>query len=117
MEILYTLGVAVWSLTAGAFVLGLAGQVVKIAADTHVQTGVDESVRGRAFAFYDVVYNAAFILAAALGALVIPDDGYSRALYAFIATLYLLVGIYYVRACRATPAEVEAAARATSSAL
>ena len=97
---LYTLGVAVWSLAAGAFVLGLAGQVVKIAADTHVQRGIEESYRGRAFALYDVVYNAAFILAAALGALVVPDDGYSRPLYAFIALLYLGVAVAYVRASR-----------------
>ena len=100
VEMLYTLGVAVWSLAAGALVLGLAGQAVKIAADTHVQRGVEESFRGRAFALYDVVYNAAFILAAALGALVVPDDGYSRPLYAFIALLYLAVGLAYVRASR-----------------
>ena len=107
VEILYLLGVAVWSLTAGAFVLGLAGQVVKIAADTHVQSGVEESVRGRAFALYDVVYNAAFVLAAALGALIIPDDGYSRLLYAFIATMYLATGAAYVRAGRRTAGSAE----------
>ena len=100
VEMLYTLGVAVWSLAAGAFALGLAGQVVKIAADTHVQRGVDESFRGRAFSLYDVVFNAAFILAAALGALIIPDDGYSRPLYAFISLLYLGVAVVYVRASR-----------------
>lgn len=114
VEALYTLGVAVWSLTAGAFVLGLAGQVVKIAADTHVQTAVQESVRGRAFAFYDVVFNAAFILAAALGALVVPDDGYSRLLYAFIALLYLVTGLAYVRAGRRTAADAAAATRAVA---
>ncbi len=59
-------------------------------------------MRGRAFAFYDVVFNAAFILAAALGALVIPDDGYSRLLYAFIAALYLLTALAYLRAGRRT---------------
>ena len=116
VESLYVLGVAVWSLTAGAFLLGLAGQVVKIAADTHVQRGVDEAVRGRAFALYDVVYNAAFILAAALGALVIPDDGYSRVLYAGIATLYLLVGLAYLRAARGTAAEARDATRAVTRA-
>lgn len=107
VEALYTLGVAVWSLTAGAFVLGLAGQVVKIAADTHVQSGVTESVRGRAFAFYDVVFNAAFVLAAALGALIIPDDGYSRLLYAFIALLYLVTGLAYLRAARGRDVDVD----------
>lgn len=111
VEILYTLGVAVWSLAAGALMLGLAGQVVKIATDTHVQTGVEESVRGRAFAFYDVVFNASFILAAALGALVIPDDGYSRLLYAFIATVYLVTGLAYLRAARRTAPDAAEASR------
>ena len=90
-------GVTTATLTAGALVLGLAGQVVKIAVDTHVQRGIDESLRGRAFAFYDVVFNAAFILAAALGAVVVPDDGYSRLLYGFIALLYLLTAVAYAR--------------------
>ena len=98
VEALYAgFGVTTATLAAGALVLGLAGQVVKIAVDTHVQRGIDESLRGRAFAFYDVVYNASFILAAALGAVVIPDDGYSRLLYAFIAALYLLTGLTYTR--------------------
>ncbi len=113
VEMLFTLGVAVWSLTAGAFVLGLAGQVVKIATDTHVQRGVDESFRGRAFSLYDVVYNAAFILAAALGALVVPDDGYSRPLYAFIALLYLAVALAYVRASRRACDDRDARTRRT----
>lgn len=116
VEGLYTLGVAVWSLTAGALVLGLAGQVVKIAADTHVQTAVQESVRGRAFAFYDVVFNAAFILAASLGALVIPDDGYSRLLYAFIAVLYLVTGLTYLRAGRRNAGDATDRARAAPTA-
>jgi predicted MFS family arabinose efflux permease len=99
-EALFVLGIATWSLTAGALVLACAGQVVKIAADTHVHTGVDEAVRGRAFAGYDVVFNAAFVGAAALGALVVPDDGYSRALYAAIALGYLLVAVGYAAAAR-----------------
>ncbi|MFC5381280.1 MFS transporter [Aquipuribacter nitratireducens] len=97
-EALFVLGIATAPLAAGALVLGLAGQVVKIGADTHVQTAVAEHVRGRAFAFYDVVFNAAFVLAAGLGALVVPDDGYSRPLYAGIAVLYLAVAVGYARA-------------------
>lgn len=96
----FAAGVTTWSLAAGALVLGLAGQVVKIAVDTHVQRGIDESLRGRAFAFYDVVFNAAFILAAALGAVVVPDDGYSRLLYGFIALLYLSTALSYARPAR-----------------
>ncbi|WP_336924165.1 MFS transporter [Aquipuribacter sp. SD81] len=99
-EALFVLGIATWSLTAGALVLACAGQVVKIAADTHVHTSVSEPLRGRAFAGYDVVFNAAFVSAAALGALVVPDDGWSRSLYAAIAVGYAVVGVGYATAAR-----------------
>ena len=40
---------------------------------------------GRAFALYDVLYNAAFVGAAALGAVTLPDTGYSRGLFLVLA--------------------------------
>ncbi len=49
----------------GATLLGLAAQGTKIAVDTIVQRDTDDEFRGRAFAFYDVLYNAAFVGAAA----------------------------------------------------
>ena len=61
-----------------ALLLGLAAQGAKIAVDTIVQRDTDDIYRGRAFALYDVLYNAAFVGAAALGALTLPDTGYSQ---------------------------------------
>ena len=60
-----------------------------------MQTCVDDAYRGRVFSFYDVVFNAAFVLAALVAVLVVPVDGYSRLLYGGIATLYLLTAVVH----------------------
>ena len=85
-------------LVAGAFLLGLAAQGLKISVDTIVQRDVDDAYRGRVFVLYDAVYNAAFVAAAALAVLVVPDDGYSRWLYGGIAAWYAGTAAAYRRA-------------------
>lgn len=72
-----------------AALLGLAAQGAKIAVDTIVQRDTPDEFRGRAFALYDVVYNSAFIAAAAIAALTLPDSGYSRPVFAVLAVGYL----------------------------
>jgi MFS family permease len=59
----------------GAFVLGLSVQGVKICVDAIVQTWVDDRYLGRAFALYDMLFNTSIVLAAALGAAVLPASG------------------------------------------
>ncbi len=52
--------------------LGLTGfsfQLLKVLADAMIGAAADDSVRGRVFALYDVLYNVAFVLA---GLLMIP---------------------------------------------
>ncbi|MGC4947535.1 MFS transporter [Streptomyces sp. DT224] len=71
-----------------AFVLGLVTQGAKIATDTVVQTAVDDAYRGRAFSFYDVLFNVAFVAAAAVAALILPPDGRSAVLVIGVAALY-----------------------------
>jgi MFS family permease len=72
-----------------AALLGLAAQGAKIAVDTIVQRDTPDEFRGRAFALYDVVYNSAFIAAAAIAAATLPDSGYSRPVFAVLAVGYL----------------------------
>jgi MFS family permease len=72
----------------GAFLVGLASQSVKICVDTVVQETIDDGYRGRVFAFYDVLFNVAFVSAAALAALVVPSDGSGRWLYGLIGCVY-----------------------------
>ncbi|SED11798.1 MFS-type transporter involved in bile tolerance, Atg22 family [Streptomyces sp. 2131.1] len=77
-----------------AFVLGLVTQGAKIATDTVVQIAVDDAYRGRAFSFYDVLFNVAFVAAAAAAALMLPPDGRSVALVMGVAALYASSALY-----------------------
>ncbi len=88
----------------GAALLGLAAQGTKIAVDTIVQRDTDDEFRGRAFAFYDVLYNAAFVGAAALAAFTLPDTGWSRPVFVALAVAYVLAAlVMWTRGAR-TPA-------------
>lgn len=79
----------------GSLLLGLAAQGAKIAVDTIVQRDTADEFRGRAFALYDVLYNAAFVGAAALGAFTLPDTGWSPLVFAALAVAYLAAGLVY----------------------
>lgn len=80
---------------AGSFVLGVTTQSVKICVDTIVQESVDDAYRGRVFSVYDTVFNLAFIAAAGLGALTMPDSGKSYPLLIGVSLGYLLTaGLY-----------------------
>jgi hypothetical protein len=66
-------------LLVGAFLIGLAGQTIKLTGDATMQIDIDDSRRGQVFALQDTVFNIAFVLAVAVTALVIPVDGRSPA--------------------------------------
>ena len=94
-QLLLAATIARWAVLAGAATLALAAQGAKIAVDTIIQRDTDDAFRGRAFALYDVLYNAAFVAAAALAALVLPDGGYSREVFAALALVYLATAAIY----------------------
>lgn len=71
-----------------AFLAGFTTQGAKIATDTIVQSTVDDDFRGRAFALYDMLFNVAFVAAAAVTALLLPSSGRSVALLCGAAALY-----------------------------
>ncbi len=83
------------ALLVAAFFLGLASQGIKIVVDTLVQTHVDDAYRGRVFSLYDVIFNVAFVAAAATGAVVLPDTGKSYAVLGAVALGYLLTAGWY----------------------
>ncbi|TRO60105.1 MFS transporter [Streptomyces sp. IB201691-2A2] len=83
-----------------AFVLGLTTQGAKIATDTVVQSSVDDGFRGRIFAVYDVLFNVAFVGAAAVAALMLPPDGRSVALVVTVAVIYGAVAATMARFAR-----------------
>ncbi|MEV6737334.1 MFS transporter [Streptomyces sp. NPDC051104] len=76
-----------------AFVLGLTTQGAKISTDTIVQSSVDDGFRGRIFSVYDVLFNVAFVGAAAVAALMLPPDGRSAALVVMVAVVYAAVAL------------------------
>ncbi|MYW63983.1 MFS transporter [Streptomyces sp. SID8379] len=76
-----------------AFVLGLTTQGAKIATDTVVQSSVDDGFRGRVFSVYDVLFNASFVGAAAVAALMLPPDGRSVPLVILVAAVYAVVAL------------------------
>ncbi|WP_405686239.1 MFS transporter [Streptomyces sp. NBC_00057] len=84
-----------------AFILGLVTQGSKIATDTVVQTSVDDAFRGRVFSLYDVLFNVAFVGAAAASALMLPPDGQSFAVVIGVAVLYAVIAVLLFRWSRA----------------
>ena len=76
-------------LVACGFFLSVAGQVVKLCADTAIQVDVDDALRGHVFAVQDSLFWVAFIGAIAAAATVVPQDGHSPALVLAGTLLYL----------------------------
>ncbi|MFE9850966.1 MFS transporter [Streptomyces sp. NPDC005576] len=91
------LSFALAPMMVAAFVLGVATQGSKIATDTVVQTSVADAYRGGVFSLYDVLFNVAFVSAAAVSALVLPADGRSVPVVAGVAVLYAAVGVAMFR--------------------
>ncbi|MGO4444646.1 MFS transporter [Mycobacterium sp. 2YAF39] len=72
------------------FLLGIAGQVVKLCADSAMQLDVDDALRGHVFAVQDSLFWITFIIAISLSAIVIPDDGQQPALVLAGSGVYLV---------------------------
>nr|WP_226434983.1 hypothetical protein [Rhodococcus yananensis] len=89
-------------LLAAAFLLGLAGQTIKLTGDAAMQIDVDDARRGRVFALQDAVFNTAFLAAIAAAATVIAPDGHSPGLAVAGVVVYVLglVGVVAVRRFR-----------------
>jgi hypothetical protein len=75
---------------ACGFLLGAAGQIVKLCADSAMQIDVDDALRGHVFAVQDSLFWVSFIVAITMAAAVIPADGYSPALVVAGSAIYLL---------------------------
>ena len=77
------------------FCLYLTRQGVAICAVTILQEEVDDAYRGRVFAFYDMMFNAAYVAGAALSVAVMPEDGHSPFLVGLVAAGYAVVAAAY----------------------
>lgn len=72
------------------FCLGVAGQMVKLCADSAMQMDVDDALRGHVFAVQDALFWMAFIVAITVSAILIPDDGRAPVFVLFGSVLYLI---------------------------
>lgn len=72
------------------FLLGTAGQIVKLCADSAIQMDIDDPLRGHVFAVQDSLFWVAFILAATAAAAVVPADGDSPPLVVAGSLTYLV---------------------------
>lgn len=83
---------ALWStqiaLYVASFFIGLMVQSFKICVDTIVQAHVADGFKGRAFTFYDMIFNSAFVLAGVVAAVTLPPTGVSTAAFLVIAVVY-----------------------------
>ena len=89
-----------------AVLLGLSVQGAKIAVDTIVQRDTDDAYRGRAFSLYDMLYNAALVGAAGLAYLVLPDTGWSPAVFLVLTAVFVVLGVGYGRSSTRAEAEL-----------
>jgi hypothetical protein len=72
------------------FLLGAAGQVVKLCADSAMQIDVDDALRGHMFAVQDALFWMSFIVALTAAASVVPTDGRSHGLVVAGSVIYLI---------------------------
>jgi hypothetical protein len=72
------------------FLIGVAGQVVKLCADSAMQIDVDDALRGHVFAVQDALFWVAFIVSITVAATFIPDDGRAPGFVLFGSVLYLI---------------------------
>ena len=77
------------AMIAMGFVSGFGGQGVKVTNDALVQEKISDDYRGRVFAVYDVVVNAAIVSGSLIAAAVMPKTGLGITLPLIVTTLYL----------------------------
>jgi MFS family permease len=77
------------------FLMYLTRQSLAIASVTILQEGIEDGFRGRVFAFYDMLYNAAYALGAAVFGVFMAADGKSPVVVAVIAAGFLVAAVAY----------------------
>ncbi|OFB37715.1 MFS transporter [Mycolicibacterium sp. (ex Dasyatis americana)] len=98
---LVAIGLHVPLMLACGFLLGAAGQLVKLCADSAMQLDVDDALRGHVFTVQDALFWMSFVAAIAVAAAVIPADGRSPALVVAGAAAYLVgLGLHATVASR-----------------
>ncbi len=80
-----------------AFLTSFFGQNLKVTNDALVQSKIDDYYRGRVFAVYDVLVNAAIVTGGLIAALLLPTSGLGSTVPLCVSAAYFLVGIRLLR--------------------
>ena len=97
------------------FLMYLTRQAVAISVTTILQEEVEDTYRGRVFAFYDMMFNATYVAGAALFAALMPANGKSPVIVAVIAIGFLVAATAYWLSVRGSTGSPSAAAQRSSS--
>ncbi len=82
-------------LLLAGFLLGITAQSIKLCVDTLVQAHVDDEFKGRVFVLYDMIFNVALVVAAGIGAAILPANGVSVPIILGLAVAYALLGLWF----------------------
>jgi hypothetical protein len=85
------------ALSVTAFLTAFFGQNIKVTNDALVQSKIDDYYRGRVFAVYDVVVNAAIVSGGLIAALLLPTSGVTAKVPLFVMSAYLFVAVVVLR--------------------
>ncbi|MDR1449970.1 MAG: MFS transporter [Propionibacteriaceae bacterium] len=83
------------ALVVASFLIGLWAQCVKMNCDTLIQAHVADEFKGRVLVLYDIAFNTPMVIAGVIAALLLPDDGRSRAAFLGCAVLYLALAAVF----------------------
>jgi MFS family permease len=89
-------------LVLAALLLGFTSQATKISVDTLIQHHVVDAFRGRVFAIYDTLFNVALVVAAALTAALLPENGHSPTSVVAVSAGWAATAAWYVMRSRRT---------------
>jgi hypothetical protein len=104
VEIALCLPFASLLLIVASVPIGFAAQASKICVDTIVQEQIDDAYRGRAFALYDLLFNVAYVAAAALAAVTLPATGRSAVMVLVAGIGYIVCALVYLGVRTSDPA-------------
>lgn len=96
VQVTFIDGLTQTSLLIGAFLLGIAGQTIKLTGDASMQTEIDDDHRGRVFALQDTVFNIFFVAALAVAAFVVGPSTTDLAGEASAHAVVLGGGVVYL---------------------
>jgi len=101
LSVIGPLPLAIWgsetALFLAAFLTSLFGQSFKVTNDALVQSKIDDYYRGRVFAVYDVLVNAAIVSGGLIAALLLSDSGQGWQVPTLVSAIYLLTAIRLLR--------------------